>query len=135
MESALHGFSIFTDSGLLVLIWIVQVAVYPAFPHIESKAFKTWHYGYTRKMGYIAGPLMIAQLGAAGLSVYHQPSLASSFYIAAVAGTWAVTFLYSVPLHRALETHGPQPTLIAKLISTNWIRTIIWSAIALRHLV
>lgn len=135
MENTLNGFSVFIDSGLLTLIWIVQVVVYPALTHISPGAFKDWHDSYTRKMGYIAGPLMIAQLCSAALSVYQQAELRSILYLGAVAGTWGVTFAFSVPLHKALHTQGPRPLLIQKLISTNWMRTLLWTVIPVRHFV
>lgn len=134
IESPLLKLALSIDIGLLVLIWMVQIAVYPAFRHIKSSTFKGWHAGYTRNMGLIAGPLMIAQLGLALFRIYQQITPESVLYLVAVAGTWGTTFGYSVPLHKTLQARGLEPSLVEKLISTNWIRTILWSVIALRHL-
>lgn len=40
---------------------------------------------------------------------------------------WGATAFVSVPIHSALE-QGYAAESISKLVSTNWIRTILWSA-------
>ncbi|EDY84366.1 hypothetical protein VDG1235_3997 [Verrucomicrobiia bacterium DG1235] len=108
--------------------------MYPSFQHVDKAAFKSWHATYTQRMGYIAAPLMIAQLALAILQTYKHPQPLSFTYLALVALTWLATFAFSVPLHQKLQTNGPHPQSISKLVSTNWIRTALWSLIALRHL-
>jgi hypothetical protein len=34
--------------GLVVLIWLVQLIIYPSFGEIERGRFLLWHAGYTR---------------------------------------------------------------------------------------
>ena len=48
--------------GLVVLIWLVQVIIYPAFAEIEPDRFAPWHAGYTRAVTWIVAPLMLAQV-------------------------------------------------------------------------
>lgn len=129
----LNAFSLAIDTGLLVLIWIVQVVVYPSFKKVEAEVFENWHQSYTKRMGYIAAPLMIAQLGLAGAQAVTGFDRVALFYLAAVFATWITTFALSVPLHKKLQKYGNDRIVIAKLVSTNWIRTLLWSGIALRH--
>lgn len=122
-------FTLVTDTGLLVLIWIVQVAAYPSFRYVDQKDFAACHRNYTRKMGFIAGPLMIAQLSLAGLNVWTDPqSLHAVRHLTLVIGSWIVTFAVSVRLHNKLQTLGKHMPTIDTLVSTNWIRTAIWTA-------
>lgn len=130
MNTALQTAPLF-DFGLLVLIWIVQTLLYPNFRFIDPDQFKTWHRDYTKKMGYIAAPLMIGQLAIASLQLYHYPTNAITLsYFALTCSSWAATFLISVPLHKQLQTVGKADTTIDRLVSTNWIRTGIWTALA-----
>lgn len=82
-------------------------------------------------MGYIAAPLMIVQLALAILQAYRNPDLIALTYLSLASLTSLSTFLLSVPLHQKLQKTGPEPETITKLVSTNWIRTILWSLIVL----
>lgn len=130
----LHSTTLAIDSSLLTLIWLVQLGVYPSFRYLERDHFKTWHNRYTRRMGFIAGPLMIAQLGISLVNLYQTASYDTAAYALLVSLTWITTFLISVPLHRKLETRGKDTTTINLLIRTNWIRTLLWSVIAIANL-
>lgn len=50
------------DFGLVVLIWIVQLVIYPSLCYYQDKDLAKWHKIYTQRIGVIVGPLMIAQL-------------------------------------------------------------------------
>lgn len=49
---------------------------------------------------------------------------AVGFYV--VILIWAATGLFSVPAHSILEDHKDEDA-INKLVSTNWIRTVLWT--------
>ena len=55
------------DFGLVVLIWMIQLIVYPSFLHYTTTNLIKWHRKYTPLIGYIVGPLMLLQLG---ISIY-----------------------------------------------------------------
>lgn len=48
--------------GLVVLIWLVQVIIYPAFAESAPERFVLWHAGYTRALTWIVAPLMLGQV-------------------------------------------------------------------------
>lgn len=81
-------------------------------------------------MGWIAGPLMIAQLALASFSLAHAPNSALEIIRFLTIGvTWGTTFAVSVPMHKKLKEEGKQPDAIKKLVKTNWIRTASWTLV------
>jgi hypothetical protein len=52
--------------GLIVLIWLVQLVIYPAFASIAPERFARWHARYTRTVTWIVAPLMLGQAGLLG---------------------------------------------------------------------
>ena len=60
------------------------------------------------------------------VQVVHYPLMGT----AGLLGLWGSTFFIQVPLHNALS-QAFDPKNHARLVQTNWIRTIIWSLRAL----
>ena len=54
---------IINDSGLLILIWLVQLIICPSLCYTEDKEFICWHKRYSYMIGLIIIPLMLAQVG------------------------------------------------------------------------
>lgn len=123
------------DAALAMLIWLVQLIIYPAFAQIRAEHFCDWHHGYMHAISLIVIPLMLAQ---AALITYGLIS-AFSWIGATAAGcmliAWGVTFTLSVPCHRSLQKAGNTPKLVARIVVTNWFRTIAWTAVLILHLV
>ena len=51
------------DFGLCILIWMVQLVVYPSFLFFSFNNLFTWHKTYTKAIALIVIPLMLGQLG------------------------------------------------------------------------
>jgi hypothetical protein len=113
--------------GLVVLIWLVQVIVYPAFSEIPAARFATWHAGYTRAISGIVAPLMLGQAALLGWLLAVRPSPWAALAAGLVALAWVVTFALAVPAHEALQAAGPDPDVIARLIAVNGVRTVAWT--------
>lgn len=114
--------------GLMVLIWLVQVIVYPGFSRIPQQDFSTYHRWYTVRIGAIVVPLMVGEVIAAAAWIWMRPqALPAYLSAAAVALVWGSTLALQVPIHRRLQ-HGKDVALIRRLVATNWIRTAAWSA-------
>lgn len=113
--------------GLVVLIWLVQLVVYPAFADIATDRFVAWHRRYTRAITYVVGPLMLAQAVLLVWLICIRPR--PMFLLAAVLVViaWAATARVAVPLHDALQIGGHDAHRIARLVRTNWVRTVAWS--------
>ena len=112
------------------LIWIIQIVHYPLFARVGNDQFVAYEREHSRLITYIVAPLMLAEL-VTGLGIVYM--LSQSHTIAVIANTvflaaiWISTFAIHVPLHQKLES-GFDSSLHNRLVSTNWIRTISWSA-------
>ena len=73
MMEGLQTARLIVDSGMCVLIWMVQLIIYPAFHAITSARF-SWHGEYMQAIGTIVMPLMILQ-ALFTLSGYLRPGL------------------------------------------------------------
>lgn len=120
---------IVADTGMFILIWIVQLVVYPGFLFYEEVDLKNWHQRYTQNISIIVLPLMLTQLIIAFYQVWHSADLISVSYCILVIATWTLTFLVSVPLHRKIDQEQSIQPVLKKLVLTNWPRTALWTAI------
>ena len=114
------------DFGMLLLIWVVQIIVYPTFHMIEEANFISWHRSYCNAIGIFVLPIMSCQLLEASSACFFSPGDLVWVKLLAVLGAWVVTFLISAPCHRKLQ-QGKDHKLIGRLVKTNWWRTILWS--------
>ena len=119
------------DFGLVVLIWLVQLVIYPSFLYYDKIAMVKWHGPYTTAITLVVMPLMVGQLILHVMSAMGQPTLWNVITLLLVLGTWGVTFFVSVPLHNKIAAGLELTPSIEKLIATNWIRTILWSLVFL----
>ena len=55
----IHEHALAIDFAMFVIIWIVQVIVYPSFLFLEPKSFQLWHTCYCGRISYFVLPLMI----------------------------------------------------------------------------
>ena len=117
------------DFGLLVLIWLVQLIIYPSFRHIAPDAFTGWHGSYSMLISIFVIPLMFAQVAIIGYQLYTQASWAVWISAMLVVLIWLSTFLQAVPVHNLLGQQLEISTNVERLISVNWIRTVLWSVV------
>lgn len=119
------------DFGLVVLIWIVQLIIYPGFHYYEREALIKWHTRYTVYISYIVMPLMIGQLGLHAYWVFEDFNFVRLAALLMVLAAWAVTFLFAVPLHGNISKGKDMAYSLHSLLKTNWIRTILWTTVFL----
>lgn len=131
METILHQTRSITEAGMVILIWLVQLIIYPAFRDIPAEGFVAWHEDYTKKITFIVLPLMIGQAIATVLQVANFYSIERLVELICIAIAWIVTFSLSVPCHKKLHIKGKDAQIIDRLIATNWVRTIAWTAAAI----
>ena len=117
------------DFGMCVVLWLVQLVIYPSFLRVNSSDLLAWHKAYTFRVSFVILPLMFGQLVLAILSVTEGPSILEWLAFVFVLVCWTLTFFVSVPLHRKIEQNDITRETRQKLIITNWPRTILWSAI------
>ena len=115
------------DFGLLVLIWVIQLIVYPSFLYYKKENLITWHRKYTSLVGYIVAPLMVLQLG---LSIYQISNAVTPYNIISVmmiSTIWIITFLQFVPIHNNISNGSTSEKMLLSLVKKNWMRTFLWS--------
>ena len=113
------------------LIWFVQVVHYPLFAKVGAAAFKDYEHDHQRKTTWVVAPLMLIEAAAATMLVVPVFGAAASTLawlgLALLAIVWFSTFLVQVPLHAALE-RTPSREAMDRLVLTNWVRTVAWTA-------
>mgnify|MGYP000854695034 CR=1 FL=1 len=113
--------------ALVGLIWQVQCVQYPLFEKVGRENFTVFHAQHCRRIGWVVGPLMLAEAGSAAVLLWMD--LRAGWFLAGLplmALIWASTALVQVPLHERLVA-GFSEDAAARLVRTNWVRTIAWS--------
>lgn len=113
--------------GLVVLIWTVQLIIYPSFAAIAPERFLRWHAEYTRGVTWVVAPLMLGQAAVLGRLLVVRPSPWVVLAAGLVAVAWVATFLLAVPAHDRLQAGGLDLEVLGRLVAANWIRTIAWT--------
>lgn len=121
--------------GLVVLIWLVQLIIYPAFASIAENEFASWHRKYVKTISFIVSPLMLAQMALVLRLAFTQPNLPNFLMLSGILIIWISSFSLSVPYHNKLLQSGKDQTVIRRLVLTNWIRTVLWTAVFLTGIV
>jgi hypothetical protein len=113
------------------IIWFVQVIHYPLFDHLASDVAASYAYEHQRRTGWVVGPVMLVEMGTAVLlGLFRPPGVGFAAIVTGlvlIAVIWASTFFVQVPIHAKLLS-GFDDELQHKLVVTNWVRTIAWSA-------
>ena len=118
-----------SDCSLFILIWIVQLTIYPSFQFMSAKQLINWHAKYTERMAWIAGPLILLQTTIVCIQIAQEISAIHILSGCFVGVTWILTYFVSIPLHRTISKDGASPAVLKKLVHTNWYRTICWSVL------
>lgn len=126
---------VLVDFGLLVLIWMIQLIVYPSFLHYQKENLITWHKKYTLLISYIVAPLMLMQLGAAIFIIIREATAYNVLVLLLIGIIWATTFLQFVPIHSAISKGNFSEEQLQKLVNRNWIRTLLWTVLFVLNLI
>jgi len=120
----LHDFCVI---WMTAVIWLVQVLIYPNFRFIPEADFKAFHKRHCDRISLPVGP-MIVQLFMVAMVLMEGPRTPEwIFHGIAIALIYAVTAVFSAPAHARLGK-GKDPSAIDRLILSNWVRTLLWTA-------
>lgn len=119
------------DFGLLVLIWMVQLVIYPSFQFYSENDLLPWHEKYMLGISFVVIPLMFGQLITAILQLIHDRNFYSIVSMMLITLVWISTFTQFVPLHDAIASDKATKPLLEELVFKNWIRTGLWTLIFL----
>ncbi len=123
------------DFGLVVLIWMTQMIVYPGFRYYRNEDLLIWHRQYTQRISYIVIPLMFAQVGLLGYALTYDFSYFKAIASAMVLVIWISTFTQAAPLHGKIAQGRNLSAHVSALIKVNWLRTFLWTIVFLLDLV
>lgn len=114
--------------AMVGILWLVQVVVYPQLVDQPPDGFGRRHRDYTRRMGWVVGPIMMVEaITAVGWVARVSGSAPAWLGVALLAVCWLQTFRVQVPLHRRLEV-AHDAGLARQLVRTNLGRTLAWTA-------
>jgi len=112
------------------IIWFVQVVHYPLFARSggDERGFAEEN---QRRTGRVVIPFMLAEGAAAAVLAWMPPAgvprTAAVIGVTAVAMLWLSTGMIQVPLHARLAREGHSPEIVAALVRSNWVRTLLWT--------
>jgi len=119
------------DFGLVVLIWIIQLVVYPSFNYYGREQLLEWHEKYTTRITFVVMPLMLGQLVVAGIQLWISPSWYTIGSMGIIVLLWLSTFLQFVPLHGRISDGDFTEATLVELVRKNWVRTFLWTLLFL----
>ena len=122
---------LFSTIYMTGLIWFVQVVHYPLHGEVGSTNFLRYQELHVQWTGLVVMPPMLLELGTCfylALNGYDGiPSWIWWVGLGLLGIVWASTGLLQVPAHNALMSNFSEANH-HKLVLTNWIRTIGWTA-------
>lgn len=126
---------LFVDFGMMLLIWIVQLIIYPSFRYYDLKRLKSWHGQYMFRITIFVLPLMSLQLFGHIWLLWNGTELHDAIIAVLIFLAWLITFLIEVPYHNRISQNNDVTLNIERLIKWNWPRTALWTAIFIIHLI
>ena len=121
---------VFATVFMTGLIWFVQIVHYPLFASVGREQFRTYEQLHQRLTTWVVGPVMLIELATAVLLLKFSPEKASGLIrigLGLIGLIWVATATLSVPAHNSLAIDFTDAAY-RKLVTTNWIRTIAWTA-------
>ena len=117
--------------GMFGVIWIVQLVHYPLMRYVSEQEFPRFETEHRVRISWVVGPLMLVE-GLCALAFVFAPPAGLTWWLpwaGAIAEAVAIgtTVAISAPLHERLNAHF-DPALLNRLVATNWIRTVAWTA-------
>lgn len=113
------------------LIWTIQIVHYPLLLKVSKENFIEYESSHCFRVSFIVAPLMVTELISCGALAFlsgFNPLVCGRLGLVIIA--WVSTAFIQVPLHNKLK-QGYDAAAIHSLVSTNWIRTAVWSLRAL----
>ncbi len=123
------------DFGLVVLIWMVQLIIYPSFMYFRKTDLLSWHDIYTKRISIVVIPLMFGQLFLAIFQLVQAFNFYTLISMVLVTAVWVSTFAQFVPMHHTISKGNVDGSLLQQLVRCNWLRTLLWTLIFLLNLI
>lgn len=113
------------------LIWFVQLVHYPLMARVGERGYTSYQQLHERRTALAVAPAMLTELCCATYLALRTPghvapALAWAGLLLVVL-LWLSTALLQVPCHKRLG-RGFDADAHRRLVRTNWLRTVLWSA-------
>ncbi len=129
LEGLLLSTHAFATLALVGLILTIQVVHYPLMLRVPPDAWPAYETAHMRRITVLVAPLMLVELVCVVsiVALAAAPARLAWPSLALALANWVSTALIQSPLHVRLR-EGFDAALLRRLIATNWLRTIAWSA-------
>lgn len=122
--------NLFATLTMFGVIWVVQLVHYPLFAGVGADGFVEYEAAHKVRITWIVFPAMLLELGTAVALLWLRPDIVPPWMVwaglALVGVVWLSTALVQVPLHTTLSS-GFDGDVHARLVATNWMRTVAWT--------
>jgi hypothetical protein len=131
MELAIVLAHLVATVAMASIVWFVQVVHYPLFAKVGPDHFVEYERANTQRTSLVVGPPMAVE-GVTALLLFFVPPDGVGRLLPFIAGVLLAVVLLStiavqVPLHGSLGERF-DPAIVTRLVRSNWLRTIGWSA-------
>jgi hypothetical protein len=112
------------------LIWCVQVVHYPLFRLADRRRFGEFAASHQARIAPVVVPLMLVEGGTSLIlltPLVDVPTASALIGVGLLAIIWLSTAALQVPIHRRL-LDGYDEAAVARLVRSNWVRTLAWTA-------
>ena len=113
------------------LIWMVQVVHYPLFALVGPQHYVEFQRRHQNLTTFVVGPPMLIEAFTSVFMLWYPPNGVNLAWvwsgIVLLAVIWFSTAVIQVPCHHQLTT-GFEPATHQRLVRSNWIRTVAWTA-------
>lgn len=112
------------------LIWTIQSVHYPLFARVGAGNLVGYENEHTERMVRLLAIPAAVEISTGAALVWTRPA-GVGVWLVLVAGAllvaiWTATAFVQVPLHRRLGEQ-PDAAVVAQLVSSNWLRTGLWT--------
>lgn len=122
---------LFSTLYMVGVIWFVQIVHYPLLAQVTPSVFARYEQSNVRNTGWVVTPVMLIEAATSMLLVWLRPPQLSMLLawlgLGLLALIWSSTFILQVPQHQKL-IGGFDAKAHRRLVNSNWIRTLAWSA-------
>lgn len=129
--AALLAVHLAATAAMAGLTWFVQVVHYPLFHKVGVDEFGSYERRHLRTTPRVVLPVMTVETVATlAIGVVGLDELGVALPVVGVvllAVVWWNTMRVQVPMHRELAG-GYDATVVDRLVRSNWVRTVGWSA-------
>lgn len=113
------------------LIWFVQVVHYPLFNSVGAERFAAYETRHSNLTTYVVIVPMFIELISSVVLLWQRPEFIATWQLwlgfVLVVVIWFSTAFLQVPQHNVLS-QGFNETAHTLLVSSNWLRTLAWTA-------